>query len=169
MKRTLSVLCVAGLLAALIAMAGCLPQGAKRPENPSGGKQIKLAVFLPDKTAMYLERKEITVTDSGEALALQALKELIRDGTTIPKGTKVRGVTVQDRIARVDFSRELRDNHWGGTLGESFTIYSIVCTLTDLDGIDRVQILIEGKTGESIGGHMVLDEPLGPDAGLLRR
>lgn len=79
---------------------------------------------------------------------------------TIPPGVALRGVQVLDDTAYLDFSKELGTNHWGGSRTEELTVYSIVNTVCSLPGVEKVAILIEGKSGCTIGGHIVLDEPL---------
>ena len=39
------------------------------------------------------------------------------------------------------------------------TIDSLVYTLTEIEGIDKVQVLIEGKAIESLAGHYDWSEP----------
>ena len=46
---------------------------------------------------------------------------------------------------------------------ESLLLDSIVYTLTEFDTIDQVQILVEGKVIESIGGHVLSNRPLRRD------
>ncbi|HHV79821.1 MAG TPA: GerMN domain-containing protein [Firmicutes bacterium] len=76
---------------------------------------------------------------------------------TIPAGTKLLGTNLKDGIAYVDFSKELKTKHWGGSFGESITVNSIVYTVTEFPTVSKVQILIAGKKGETIAGHIVLD------------
>lgn len=126
----------------------------------------KIQLYFSDTNAMYMIPVTVSVPKT-KAVARTAVELLISGpkssslGKTIPKGVKLLGIDLEDGIARVDFSRELRDNHWGGSSGESATISSIVYTLTGLPGVEKVQILIEGKTGQSIAGHMILDQAFG--------
>lgn len=88
---------------------------------------------------------------------------------TLPEGTRLEGLSVKGRTAYVDLSRELLTNHSGGSTDELHTVYSIVNTLTlNYSEIDFVQILIGGRVEETIGGHIILDAPLGPDIGLVK-
>ncbi|HHV61416.1 MAG TPA: hypothetical protein GXX51_02085 [Firmicutes bacterium] len=87
---------------------------------------------------------------------------------TIPKGTSLRDLWITpDGVAHVDFSSGLSKNHWGGSRSEELTVYSIVNSLTELPDIKKVQILIEGRKGSTIAGHIILDTPLGRDEGLI--
>ena len=42
---------------------------------------------------------------------------------------------------------------------EDFTIAQIVNTLLELDHIDKVQFLIDGKKAETLMGHISITEP----------
>ncbi|NPV54029.1 MAG: hypothetical protein HPY71_10955 [Firmicutes bacterium] len=87
---------------------------------------------------------------------------------TIPKGTSLRELWIApDGVAHVDFSSELSKNHWGGSRSEELTVYSIVNSLTELPDIKKVQILIEGRKGSTVAGHIILDTPFERDEGLI--
>jgi hypothetical protein len=50
------------------------------------------------------------------------------------------------------------------------TVYSIVNSLTlNFPQIKRVQILIEGKSIETIAGHLSLKQPISSKADLIKR
>ena len=50
-----------------------------------------------------------------------------RSSSTIPQGTKLRGLFVSDRNeAFVDLDATVRDKHPGGSMNELFTVYTIV-------------------------------------------
>ena len=87
----------------------------------------------------------------------------------LPLGTKLRGVTVADGLATVDFSRELLTKFRGGSDNEGVTVYAIVDTLTSLPTIESVRILVEGKPASTIGGHLDLSAPLKFDGELVMK
>lgn len=76
---------------------------------------------------------------------------------TIAPKTKVLSLTIQNGIAIIDFSKDIRDDFPGGALVEDITIKSIVWSMTQIPGINGVSILINGEYGDSIGGHILLD------------
>lgn len=82
--------------------------------------------------------------------------------TVIPLGTKVLGLKVDKGLATVDFSREVLKANVGSA-GEALGIQSIVNTLTEFPGIDRVAFTVEGKVDEQARdwwGHVGLyDQP----------
>ncbi len=146
-------------------------------ESSSLDKEIftqGITLYFSDAEAMYLipQKRQIPQRDN---IWKAAMNELIVGPTpgsgltkTIPEGTKVLDVFIKGNIAYVDFSRELQSKHWGGSTGETHTIYSIVNTLTDFPGIDYVQILIEGQAGETIAEHILLDEPIARDEAIIK-
>ena len=135
---------------------------------------IEITLYFSDSQAMFVEPTTRTVAGRGRPLASILIEELIAGpgdsglGKTIPDGTQLLDVNLQYGVARVNFSKEIRDNHWGGSAGETMTIFSIVATLTELEGIDAVLIKIEGATGETIGGHIILDDPIPPDNSVIK-
>jgi hypothetical protein len=140
--------------------------------DPTYEYSLSLYFQLPDGSGVRREKRVVTMTDLG--VARRAMIELIAGpqtaslGRAVPQETKLLGIRVEGSICYVDFSSELRDNHWGGTTGELLTIAAIVNTLTEFSSIDKVQILIEGQTGASIAGHVVLIEPIGRMNQIIR-
>ena len=76
---------------------------------------------------------------------------------TLAPTTKILSVSIQNGIATIDFSKDIRDDFPGGALEEDLTIKSIVWSITQIPGINGVRILINGEFGDSIGGHILLD------------
>ena len=65
--------------------------------------------------------------------------------STIPEGTTINSVDISGNIVYVDFSKEFIENHEGGLENEIKTVYSIVDTLTELNEVTFVRILIDGE------------------------
>ncbi|NLL42845.1 MAG: GerMN domain-containing protein [Firmicutes bacterium] len=96
--------------------------------------------------------------------ALQALLDGPLDheelSASVPKTTKLLDLAIQDKLASVSFSSEIRDDFLGGSLIEAYLVEAIVNTLTEFPEVEAVQILVEGEVVESIGGHIYIKEPL---------
>lgn len=71
----------------------------------------------------------------------------------IPSGTRLRGVRVEGEVAIVDLSRELEQG--GGSSSMLARVYQIVYTATQFRGIRAVQILVDGKRRDALGGEGV--------------
>ena len=64
--------------------------------------------------------------------------------SAIPQGTLLLSVSAVDGVCYVNFDEAFRNQNY--VIQEAVVIYSIVDSLTELDGIDRVQIEINGDT-----------------------
>lgn len=67
----------------------------------------------------------------------------------IPKETVLLGVELKKDTLYINFSDEFIDNQKEGTEEEAKTIYSIVNTLTELNEVAKVKILINGEEGKA--------------------
>ncbi|AET67175.1 N-acetylmuramoyl-L-alanine amidase [Desulfosporosinus orientis DSM 765] len=85
---------------------------------------------------------------------------------TIAPTTKILSITTQNGVATIDFSKDIRDDFLGGALGEELTLRSIVWSMTQIPGISKVRILVNGEFGDSIGGHIFLDRTFSPQLGV---
>lgn len=63
----------------------------------------------------------------------------------IPEGTVINKVELKKDILYIDLSKEFIENHKGGEILESNTIYSIVNTMTGLTEVNGIKILIDGE------------------------
>lgn len=137
--------------------------GKAKPET-----QRKITVYFPNKTGEKLLPAKRKI--KGEApveemvsLILEGPDETERaDGMVrpFPKGVKLLGVAVRDKVARVDFSAELTKEFQGGSTGEIMLASSLVNTLTKCPEIEKVQVLVEGKEIGSLSGHLDFSEPM---------
>lgn len=73
----------------------------------------------------------------------------------IPEGTKVNKVELKNGILNVDLSKEFIENHKGGAEAENRTIYAIVNTLTGLNEVEAVKILIDGNEDSGFKDNLV--------------
>lgn len=69
--------------------------------------------------------------------------------SAIPEGTKVNTCTLKGNTVYVDLSKEFIENAPAGIEEESMAIYSIVNTLTELNEVTEVKILINGEENQT--------------------
>jgi germination protein M len=109
--------------------------------------------------------KEMRSVNASSNLPKTAMEQLVagpesKDSiSTIPDGTKILNVDVIKGVAYANFSGELSTKHWGGAAMEALTIQSIVDTLAQFDGVDKVKILLDGSPAETIAGHVDTSQP----------
>lgn len=124
-------------------------------ENP--GKQINSSVeknlnlYFASKDGTRLVKEVRTVHYSTNiSLEKLTMEQLIegpkKSGTmaTVPSGTKMISVSVVDGVCYVNLSDSFRNQN--GEVNEEIVLYSIVNSLTEAQGVSKVQISVNGST-----------------------
>ncbi|RJQ27019.1 MAG: spore gernimation protein [Peptococcaceae bacterium] len=131
-----------------------VPDNVPDPENQVAPSEQKLnvAVYYVKMSAgdSYLVREVHEIPYTRE-VARAALVELI-DGApktpgafkVLPPATAIRGVSIRNGLAVVDFSREVLQANVGA-MGEILGIQSIVNTLSEFPAVQKVSFLVDGK------------------------
>jgi germination protein M len=111
------------------------------------GKKVTIDLYFPDKgnEAVLMEKHELEVYDGA---VLRAAVEGLLAGPesgdlvkSIPEGTKLLGINLKNDLAIVDFSKEFTSDN---DVADDIEKVSLVNTLTEFEGINKVKILIEG-------------------------
>ncbi len=129
------------------------------------GEPEQIKVFFSTEDAMYLKAENREIEEDTE-IYIQIIEELkagpVSDSLrpTIPEGVELLDYEIDEQNITLNFNRELRDNHWGGSTGELLTVYSIVNSYTYLEDLDSVTIILEGQGIETLVGHLDLTKPL---------
>jgi outer membrane lipoprotein-sorting protein len=129
----------------------------------------------PEENTMELYFMEATETDfklgketrafEKQPGARELMEELLKGpqdvdlSSVIPEGVQLLDLWVENKIAYVDFSAEIARGNYGSST-EGIMLSSIVWTLTQLEEVEAVQILVEGEIVDSIGGHISASLPL---------
>jgi LysM repeat protein len=138
--------------------------------------QIKTKLYFIKFTSKdaFLISETRRISGTGN-LYVNAVKELIKGPTTdekafmpIPKEIKVLGVEVKNGIAHVNFGPKIRRSNVGSA-SEFLLLAAIANTLTEFDKVNQVKILENGKSIETIGGHIVLDQPLNRSMNIVKK
>jgi hypothetical protein len=88
---------------------------------------------------------------------------------TLPANVKILGIFMEENEVTLDFSGDLKTNLQGGVTQELLTVYSIVNTVAlNVEGIERVQILIDGKIAPLLTREIDLEKPLRSNLNLIR-
>lgn len=112
------------------------------------GKKLTMDLYFPDKgnEAVLMEKHELTVYNG--AVLKAAVEGLLAGPDSenlmkpIPEGTKLLGINLKNDLAIVDFSKEFTGKN---DVAEIVEKISLVNTLTEFTGINKVKILIEGN------------------------
>lgn len=119
---------------------------------------IEVTLYFANRSTGLLEGEartlEIKEGDTTAGRIMAALLEGPKSQTlsaSIPAGTKLLSVSVENGMCDVNLSQEFLESVPEDWQIQQLTVYSIVNSLTDTDSIGQVQLLVEGKTAEYYG------------------
>ena len=124
------------------------------------------------RTTISASNKDIISksTDLIEALIIDGKKkDIISNGfrALIPKNTELLNLTLNDKILTINFS-----NEFNNVLEEyeEKLIEALIYTLTNIEGIDKIQIQVDGKRLDKLPkSNKVLPEYLDKEYGINKR
>ena len=123
----------------------------------------KVHLYFANRKGRYLQAEQRKIQAQGTASAIEAIISALLEGpdnselvSTMPAGSRLLHVFVtDDGTAYLDFNSELSRLHPGGVTAERLTLYAIVNSLVlNLDQVERVQLLFEGKPASTLSGHL---------------
>jgi len=138
-------------------------------------EQVDVQLYFGDSESAMLRKEKRSVSlrevlsDSSRTILLELMKGPTEKNLfpVIPAGTKLLSVNKEGDTVTVNFSKEFKDNHKGGSAGETITIYSIVDSLTEIKDVEKVQFMIEGKIEKEFKGHYEFNKPFVRDERLI--
>jgi hypothetical protein len=170
---------VAVLLVLVVSMGIYLRQMRRQAEEfeslavlpvtpPASGPTETVTLYVADDAAGMLRARtaQIPLPGGRQQRAEELLRTLLRiyqqPGAAHPlaPSADIRSIYLVDPGAAViDLNAAFADQHRSGILSEQLTVNSLVETLAvNVPGIQRVNILVEGKTRETLAGHADLTE-----------
>lgn len=178
-KKRLSHAALPLILIATLAATGCASLNPPKPppgevqvppgvETPAPVETQGVALFFPDWQVQHVIPELRQVPEAtGAELATEVVRELLAGPTDpqlrapFPNGVRLlEPVKVQGGIAQVNLSKELRAVQ--GSAGTTAALNALRLSLTEIEGIQQVQVLIEGEAGGELNGLVL--EPM--DRGL---
>lgn len=108
-----------------------------------------------DTNALVPEARNIDVKELTKE-PYQVLMNLLIEGpknekleTTIPEGTKINKIERKENVLWIDLSKEFIENQKNDAKAQSQSVYSIVNTMTQLNEIEAIKIIINGEENNS--------------------
>lgn len=131
-----------------------------------------VTLYFTDKNGvnLYPETHKATMTDN--SLEKTVVNELIRGPVsstyirTFPESCQLISVETTEGVCFVNFSGAFRAKKEDDRLSDRTAVYSVVNSLTRLPGIEKVQILIDGKKPEN-DPYQLFSTPLERDESLI--
>jgi hypothetical protein len=135
---------------------------------PATGPTETVTLYVADDAAGTLRARsaQIPLPGGRQQRAEELLRTLLRiyqqPGATHPlsPAADIRSIYLVDPGAAViDLNAAFADQHRSGIQSEQLTLNSLIETLAvNVPGVQRVNILVEGKTRETLAGHADLTE-----------
>jgi hypothetical protein len=135
---------------------------------PASGPTETVTLYVADDVSGSLRAQsaQIPLPSGRQQRAEELLRALLRiyqqPGAAHPlsPASDIRSIyLVEPGGAVIDLNKAFADEHRSGILSEQLTVNSLVETLAaNAPGIQRVRILVEGKTRETLAGHADLSE-----------
>ena len=159
-QSMLGVLFVA--IAALAIAVGVWLRLTPAPPPPPPAPPREARIYLPKvnpQGELTYESKPVAIQNPDTAYT-EVFETLIRESGVFPKGARLLGATIRDGMLQLNFSPELTQNFEGGSDDEAALVNAITSTAGSFPNVERVQILVDGKPVESLGGHIDLSHAL---------
>lgn len=128
--------------------------------DAKAGKLIAEAIKRPDSEQPEKRALELLLSEAPADKRLYSV---------MPKDVRLLGLTIRNKVAYADFSKELKTNALGGAAYELLLVNGVVNTLTEFTSVERVQFLVNGRAIATINGHLDLTEPLARDESMIKR
>jgi hypothetical protein len=135
---------------------------------PASGPTETVTLFVADDAAGMLRPRsaQIPLPGGRQQRAEELIRALLRiyqqpgASHALSPASDIRSIYMVDPGAAViDLNAAFADQHRSGILSEQLTVNSLVQTLAaNVPGIQRVNILVEGKTRDTLAGHADLTD-----------
>lgn len=148
-----------------------------RLTTPLRTENWKASLYFEGESSDYLikEFRSVSSVRNPERMSEALIKELIsgpeaKGVRTIPEQTRLLAVNFsKNGLLIANFSKEFTEQHPGGSSSEIMTVYSIVNTLTtNIKEVKMVKLVQEGRTLDTISGHIDCSQIFYPDLELVR-
>jgi sporulation and spore germination protein len=128
---------------------------------------FSLRLYYPVDNHLQIEERRLPKRTGQMAMAEVTIDEYFKGwagtaASNIPKDVKLLGLYKgEDRILYVDLSDEFRRNFQGDAITEFFLLKGLYeSIISNVEDVQDVKVLIEGKEAETLGGHLYLLYPL---------
>lgn len=136
---------------------------------------MEVIVYFADSASKKLtaEKRNIRITDQ-RPIEQYVIEELIKGpeesghSAVLSKETNLISVTVSNNIGFVDFDKSFIDKNVSVPENDEITIFSVVNSMTELDGVNRVQFLVNGKRAEKFGSIDISD-PISRNSDIIEK
>lgn len=135
--------------------------GGEPAETTTG--RVTYQVWFHDGEGLYVVHRTQSSTPRVGSAALEALLAGPRPAedldTSVPDGTQLLGLTIDDGIATVDLTSEFESG--GGSASMQMRLAQVVYTITQFPTVEGVLFSLDGEPIDVLGGEgVIIDHPL---------
>jgi len=168
----LILLFLIGVTGGYLYFSKVIPKDKPASEGPNEGlvkteDLLLLRMYYPVEYQLQIEERKHPRRTGQMAIAAATVEEYLKGpaavtATNMPKDVKIIGLyRGADRVLFVDLSDEFRRNFQGDALTELLLLKGLYeSIISNVEDIQDVKVLIEGKEAETLGGHFYLLYPL---------
>lgn len=131
----------------------------------------EINIYFVDAETLRLTPVKTTIPHAGTEKTARYVLDALIEGhddnskilRLIPRDENCMTVKVKDSIAYVDLKSSILKTHPDGRDFEILTVYSIVNSLTNVDGIINVRFTVDGEKQKDFMGYVDMRETFIPD------
>ncbi len=131
-----------------------------KPDN----MKIRYKFYFPFQNKLRVEERVITVNEDKieKAVADQYMKgpKITYFGMPFRDDARIIDVNVSNNICYVSVSKSFLNQKWLANEENMLYLYSIINTFTEIEGVHKVQLLVEGQKRDVKIGNVSLNQPL---------
>lgn len=173
-NKLILVILIVSVLSLLIGCSNNVPfvnngekiKNLKVSKSDSNDEWFKLNLYFDgsadEKKAETI--KEERLINKEELMGEIIIQELIKGPSVgsqlkpiFPKGTKLLSFSIKDKIAYINLSSNAK--YKMTAIREEACLRSIALSLTELESVDKVKILVDSKNVDTLGGNFNISKP----------
>lgn len=146
------------------------PTPTDEPPPDDGVDEVTVYFARDHDSGVWVEPEVVALDEPTVAVARAAYEALVAGEPREPgrmslagEGAQVLDVNIAGGILTVDFNDALVPDEGLGAAYEEALVQQIAHTGAQFEGVDAVQIRIEGAQVESLAGHVGVEDPVAPD------
>lgn len=131
-----------------------------KPDN----MKVRYKFYFPYQNKLRIEERVITVKE--DRIELAVMEQLMKGpkntyfSTPFAKDTKILDVNISNNICYVSVTENFLNQKWLANEENMLYLYAIVNTFTEIEGVHKVQILVEGRKKDVKLGEISLNQTL---------
>ncbi len=143
----------------------------EKAETNSDSEYKMVNIYFSDENGEYLvgELRSMPESNYLEQAIIELLEGPDADNlvSLIPSSTKLLGVSIDNKIAKINFSKEFVDDKIESGIVDKLVIFSIANTATEFEEINSVEVYIEGEKLD-IYGTLDISGPIFRDPLIIK-